>query len=274
MYHLELRDFIFSHENWEELLTTDPYNLKISRDGDYIMFKYNQLSSDFTIPLVREARGIIFRESDWECVSHAFNKFGNWGENYCPNIDWSTASVQEKVDGCFSGEDCVMLANGTKKRIKEIVNNRMDCEVLSYNFNTKKVEPKKVVGWNKSKKLRNINEWLTIHLSGVKSTLCGSLSANHVITPTRNHMFFTKKNNKIEEIEACNLKENDIILTPILSLTNVERQVVLGTLLGDGSLTHLNSDGYCGISFAHSVKQSEYVNFNANLLNKIVEKLG
>lgn len=99
MYHLELRDFIFSHENWEELLTTDPYNIKISRDGDYIMFKYNQLSSDFTIPLVREARGIIFRESDWKCVSHAFNKFGNWGENYCPNIDWSTASVQEKVDG-------------------------------------------------------------------------------------------------------------------------------------------------------------------------------
>lgn len=99
MYHIELRDFILSHENWEELLTTDPYNLKISRDGDYIMFKYNQLSSDFAIHLVREARGIIFRESDWVCVSHAFNKFGNWGEKYCPNIDWGTASVQEKVDG-------------------------------------------------------------------------------------------------------------------------------------------------------------------------------
>lgn len=99
MYKLELRDFILSHDNWEELLIAEPYNLKISRDGDYIMFKYNQLSSDFTIPLVREARGIIFRESDWECVCHAFNKFGNYGENYCPNIDWSTASVQEKCDG-------------------------------------------------------------------------------------------------------------------------------------------------------------------------------
>lgn len=52
MYKLELRDFILSHDNWEELLTAEPYNLKISRDGDYIMFKYNQLSSDFTIPLV------------------------------------------------------------------------------------------------------------------------------------------------------------------------------------------------------------------------------
>lgn len=99
MYKLELRDFILSHDNWEELLATDPYNLKISRDGDYIMFKYNQLSSDFTIPLVREARGIIFRESNWECVCFPFMKFGNYGESYCPNINWSTASVQEKVDG-------------------------------------------------------------------------------------------------------------------------------------------------------------------------------
>lgn len=98
-YHLELRDFILSHDNWEELLTADPYNLKISRDEDYIMFKYNQVASDFTIPLVREARGIIFRESDWECVCYAFNKFGNYGENYCPEIDWETVSIQEKVDG-------------------------------------------------------------------------------------------------------------------------------------------------------------------------------
>lgn len=99
MYKLELKDFILSHDNWEELLATDPYDLKISRDGDYIMFKYNQLSSDFTIPLVREARGIIFRESNWGCVCFPFMKFGNYGESYCPNIDWNTASVQEKVDG-------------------------------------------------------------------------------------------------------------------------------------------------------------------------------
>ena len=99
MYKLELREFILSHNNWEELLTAEPYYLKISRDDGYIMFKYNQIFSDFNIPLVREARGIIFRESDWECVCHPFNKFGNYGESYCPEINWRTASVQEKVDG-------------------------------------------------------------------------------------------------------------------------------------------------------------------------------
>lgn len=92
-----------SHDNWEELLTSDPYNLKISRDEGYIMFKYDQVFSDFSIPLVREARGIIFRESDWECVCQKFVKFGNYGESYCPDIDWETASVQEKVDGSHIG---------------------------------------------------------------------------------------------------------------------------------------------------------------------------
>lgn len=97
---LALLKFINQHkENWEELLTKDPYNLKINRDEGYILFKYNQLCSDFNLPEVQEARGIIFRESDWKCVCHPFNKFGNYGECYCPEIDWSTASVQEKVDG-------------------------------------------------------------------------------------------------------------------------------------------------------------------------------
>lgn len=96
---LELVKFIKEHENWEELLTSDPYNLTITRNSPYIMFKYSQIKSDFTIPLVREARGIILREDRLICVARAFDKFGNYGENYCPDIDWSTASVQEKIDG-------------------------------------------------------------------------------------------------------------------------------------------------------------------------------
>lgn len=96
---LKLLEFIKAHENWEELLTKDPYNLKVSRDNGYIMFKYNQLCSDFNLPVVQEARGIIFKEDDWTCVCHPFNKFGNYGESYCPEINWDNCSVQEKVDG-------------------------------------------------------------------------------------------------------------------------------------------------------------------------------
>lgn len=96
---LELIKFIKEHENWEELLSTEPYNLKISRDEGYIMFKYNQISSDFSLPIVLECRGIILRERDFKPVCVPFFKFGNYGESYCPEIDWESASAQQKVDG-------------------------------------------------------------------------------------------------------------------------------------------------------------------------------
>ena len=95
-----LYNFIISHKNdWEELLSKDPYNLKITRDNGYVMFKYNQISSDFSNPIVREARGIIFKEDSWKCVRRAFDKFFNYGEPYCDVINWDTATVLEKVDG-------------------------------------------------------------------------------------------------------------------------------------------------------------------------------
>lgn len=95
-----LLEFIQNNPNdWEEKLSSDPYNLKISRDGPYVMFKYNQLSSDFSNPIVREARGIIFREDNWKCVRRAFDKFFNYGEPNAAEIDWTTAKVQTKIDG-------------------------------------------------------------------------------------------------------------------------------------------------------------------------------
>ena len=96
----ELQNFLRTHDNWESILTQPPYNLKVSRDDGYILFKYNQIESDFSIPLVREARGIIFRDDgNFECVCRPFDKFGNYGESYVPDIDWDSASVQTKIDG-------------------------------------------------------------------------------------------------------------------------------------------------------------------------------
>lgn len=92
-------DFINEHSNWEELLSNSPYNLKIKREDNYVLFMYNQIESDFYNPIVREARGIIIDIDRIVPVCWAFNKFGNYGEGYVDEIDWSTAHVQEKVDG-------------------------------------------------------------------------------------------------------------------------------------------------------------------------------
>lgn len=92
-------DFIRANPDWYDILSSSPYSLKIKKSGKYVLFMYNQIESDFYIPLVREARGIIIDIDRIVPVCWAFNKFGNYGEGYIDEIDWSTAHVQEKVDG-------------------------------------------------------------------------------------------------------------------------------------------------------------------------------
>ena len=96
---LAIIDFIKSHSNWEELLTQDPYNLTIKRDGKLILFKYSQIKSDFNEQICREARGLIVEDGTWKVVRMAFTKFFNIGESYATKIDWDTAVASEKIDG-------------------------------------------------------------------------------------------------------------------------------------------------------------------------------
>lgn len=261
--------------NWKEILQEAPYFINIKEKDDYVLLKYNQIFSDFSNEIVRECRGAIFRKNvdgRWICVCRGFNKFMNFGQDGADTIDWNSAIVMEKVDGCFSGEDRVMLADGTSKKIKTIVNNKENISVLSYNFNTKTIEPKKVIGWSRSVAKRPLSDWLTIHLKHTKTKLYGKIPQHCIITPTKNHQFFVKRNDTIQEILAENLKVGDILLTPIVGLTTIEEQVILGTLLGDGSCSYYQEQDKSrdkGIRFCHSKKQEEYVKFKASLLQRL-----
>ena len=100
MYNTKLGEFCAVHENWEELLAAEPYNILIKKEDGFVIFNYNQLSSDFSNEIVCEARGIIFREGEWEYpVCHAFDKFFNYGQDEAAELDWSSITVSEKIDG-------------------------------------------------------------------------------------------------------------------------------------------------------------------------------
>lgn len=96
---LKIVDFIKTHSNWEELLTSSPYNLTIKRDGKLILFKYNQINSDFNEEICCEARGLILEEGTWRVVRMAFKKFFNIGESFAAKIDWNSVAANEKLDG-------------------------------------------------------------------------------------------------------------------------------------------------------------------------------
>lgn len=102
---LNVQKFIKSHPmDWEVLLNNKPFCLNITHqiwnNLNLVMFKYNQIESDFNESIVRECRGLILNEDTYDVISYPFNKFGNIGEGaWVDNIDWNSAHVLEKCDG-------------------------------------------------------------------------------------------------------------------------------------------------------------------------------
>ena len=91
--------FIAEHANWNELLEQKHITVKYDDNlPDLAIFNYG-IEADFTDPVVQEARGIIIDLNNLEVVCWPFRKFGNYSESYADTIDWSTARVQDKVDG-------------------------------------------------------------------------------------------------------------------------------------------------------------------------------
>lgn len=86
-----------------ETYTQPPYSLIVKRHHEFpnlVLLKYNQIESDMDSPLVCQCRGLILDEADnWACVSRPFDKFWNAHEGRAATIDWTTARVQEKLDG-------------------------------------------------------------------------------------------------------------------------------------------------------------------------------
>lgn len=76
--------------------------IKHNRHGKHpnlVLLKYDQIKSPTYHPIVKECRGIILDESDnWKVISYPFNRFYNYGQTE-DAIDWSSAVVQEKLDG-------------------------------------------------------------------------------------------------------------------------------------------------------------------------------
>ena len=89
-------DLIKTNKNWQNVM--ESLNVKVKIQGDLAIFNYN-MDVDFANPLVQESRGIIIDYTVPRVVCWPFRKFGNWQESYADEIDWSTARVQEKIDG-------------------------------------------------------------------------------------------------------------------------------------------------------------------------------
>jgi recombination protein RecA len=169
--------------------------------------------------------------------------------------------LREKIGvmfGCMNYATRVTLADGTQEKIGKIVNQRMDVEVLSYDPETDSMVGRKIVNW-----FDNGNAERFLQFSVAKSGSNGLAQ----FAATENHLIRTPGGWR----HAGELIAGDrVLITEKQLLSEQQVQVVLGSLMGDGSLSP-NLRGRSGTRFrlGHGAKQTEYLDWKVSLLGNI-----
>ncbi len=169
--------------------------------------------------------------------------------------------LREKVGvmfGCMSYATRVTLADGTQEKIGKIVNQRQDVEVLSYDPESGRIIPRRIVNWFNNGPTERFLQF-TVAKSG------GNGKAQ--FAATENHLVRTPGGWR----EAGELIPGDrVALAEPWRLSGQQMELILGALMGDGSLSP-NPRGRSGTRFrmGHGAKQAAYLDWKVSLLGNI-----
>ena len=169
--------------------------------------------------------------------------------------------LREKVGvmfGCMSYSTRVTLADGTQEKIGKIVNQRMDVEVLSYDPDTDRVVPRRIVNWFNNGRAEQFLQF-TVAKSGKNGRAQFAATGNHLIRTPGGWR------------PAGELLPGDRVIVAEPQLLSPQQfQVILGSLMGDGSLSP-NHRGRSGPRFrmGHGAKQAAYLDWKVSLLANI-----
>jgi recombination protein RecA len=169
--------------------------------------------------------------------------------------------LREKIGvmfGCMSYGTRVTLADGTQEKIGKIVNQRMDVEVLSYNAQTDRIEPRRITNWFDNGNAEQFLQF-TVAKSGGNGRSQFAATANHLIRTPGGWR------------EAGELLPGDrVMLAEPQRLGDQQWQMILGSLMGDGNISP-NHDGRSGVRLrlGHGARQAAYLDWKVSLLGNI-----
>ena len=172
-----------------------------------------------------------------------------------------TNQLREKVGvmfGCMSYGTRVTLADGTQEKIGKIVNQRMDVEVLSYDAETDRVIPRKIVNWYNNGKAERFLQF-TVAKSGKNGRAQFAATENHLIRTVGGWR------------PAGELIPGDRVVVAEQQLLSTQQvQVILGSLMGDGNLSP-NRHDRAGARFrmGHGAAQAAYLDWKVSLLGNV-----
>ncbi|MBK9178862.1 MAG: recombinase RecA [Acidimicrobiales bacterium] len=164
--------------------------------------------------------------------------------------------LREKIGvmfGCLSHDTRVVLADGTTEEIGRIVEHRLPVEVLSYDPALDRVVPRRVVSWFDNGPTDEFLQ-LTVAKPG------GDGRSQLTLTP--NHQVCTSGGWR----EAAELRVGDRVLQAVPHhLSELQWQVLLGGLMGEGALSPDRSGRGERFRFGHGADQVEYAEWKASL---------
>jgi recombination protein RecA len=175
-----------------------------------------------------------------------------------------TNQIREKVGvmfGCMHYDARVVLADGSTEKIGKIVNQRMAVEVMSMDPETGEISPKRIVDYYNN---GETDEWLQFEVEAAG----GSGKRKFACTP--NHVIFTPDGEK----QAWEIEEGDEVLVAIkhYALSDDQRQLILGSLLGDGSLRFASAHNV-HFRVGHGERQRAYCEWKHEMLAPFANKL-
>ena len=168
--------------------------------------------------------------------------------------------LREKIGvmfGCMSYGTRVTLADGTQEKIGKIVNQRLPVEVLSYDADRDELVAKPVTNWFDNGVAESFLQFTVERGAG---------NGRAQFAATENHLVSTPGGWR----PAGELVVGDRVLQSTTErLSDVQWQVLLGGLMGDGALSPSRSGHGARFRWGHGVRQTAYADWKASMFANI-----
>jgi recombination protein RecA len=169
--------------------------------------------------------------------------------------------LREKIGvmfGCMTYGTRITLADGTQEKIGKIVNQRRDVEVLSYDPETDRIVPRRIVNWFNNGRTEEFLQFTVAKSGG---------NGRSQFAATENHLIQTPGGWR----SAGELIAGDrVLVAEPRRLSGQQMQLILGSLMGDGNLSP-NHRGRSGARFrmGHGAAQAAYLDWKVSVLGNI-----
>lgn len=172
--------------------------------------------------------------------------------------------IRQKVGvfyGCFHEDTPISFADGSNKKIGEVVNKRLTGPVVAYDEKEGRFVDANITNWFDNGDLTEDEKWLTI-----RSLSSGCNNGLITFTCTENHSILTDNG----YVEAKNILPNDSLVSYYdakVGSNSLLQEALFGCLLGDGSLCLRRENTAC--ICLQNLYQPDYLKWKIGLLEQM-----